>query len=291
MLKCVKCGSLIPEKSKFCMTCGEPVTVLKEKPMIERTPIRRKYSLIAMIAALLLVLLIASLIAIKGKNDRLLSAENPNGIQSPLLKGSDVSGVPQPGILQANAPDQTGAGLLQGDTATPPPQKTGPPADVIAYLEHVKKVEQYRQTMRLDLSPAMEMLTDAYSLKTEFDDETAAQTRQSIDEGLSKYTLKWQQIVAYFNSVPAPESCRLLAGTYGDALSKYSSIMIKIQLALSKKDISSLMEMKGRAQKDVDTSLRSADAQVSSVCTAFGVAKTFSVEPDQGTDSLLSTGL
>lgn len=285
------------------MTCGEPVQEKKEKPVVEKPSIRKKYSLIAMIAALLLVAIIASLLALKGRGDKLLSTSNPNGIQSPLLRSPNMSGVPQPGILQANAPNPNGAGVLQANAPNPPaagvmqadavnpPQKTGPPADVVAYLEHVKKVEQYRQSMRLDLSPAMDMLTEAYSLKTETDDDAAAQTKQTIDEGYSKYTLRWQQIVAYFNSVPAPDSCKLLAGTYGDALSKYSSIMIKIQLSLSKKDISTLMALKGSAQKDVDTSLRSADAQVSSVCKTFGITKSFTVEPDQGEDSLLSTGL
>lgn len=289
-MKCIKCGSLIPEQSKFCMTCGEPVVVKKEKPVMEKSPIKKRTSLIAMIIALLLVAIIASLIALKGRGDKLLSASSPDGIQSPVLRAPAVSGVPQPGLLQANAPNPASSGLLQADAANPP-TKTGPPADVVAYLEHVKKVELYRQSMRLDLSPAMDMLTNAYSLKTEADDEGFAQTQQTINEGYSKYTLKWQQIVAYFNSVPPPEACKLLAGTYGDALSKYSSVMIKIQVSLGKKDISTLMALKGSAQKDVDTSLRNADAQVATVCKTYGITKTFAVEPDQGVDSLLSTGL
>ena len=273
------------------MTCGEPIAARKEKQVMEKPPIRKKYRLIAIIAALLIVAIIAFLMALQNRGDKLLSAVNNEGIHSPLLRSSGVAGAPQPGLLRADAPNPPATGVMQADPANPPPANEGPPADVVAYLEHVKKVEQYRQTMRLDLSPAMEMLTDAYSLKTEFDDETVAQTRQSIDEGLSKYTLKWQQIVAYFNSVPAPESCRTLAGAYGDALSKYSSIMIRIQISLSKKDISTLMGMRGRAQKDVDTSLRNADVQVSALCKIYGISKTFSVEPDEGTDSLLSTGL
>jgi ribosomal protein S26 len=97
-LKCIKCGSLIPEQSKFCMTCGEPVVVKKAAPVVEKPPVRKKYSLIAMIIALLLVAIIASLIALKGRGDKLLSASSPNGIQSPVLRAPAVSGVPQPGL-------------------------------------------------------------------------------------------------------------------------------------------------------------------------------------------------
>lgn len=356
-MKCTKYGSLIPDKAKFCMTCGEPVQTKKVMPTIGKPPIKRKNGLIAMIIALLFVAAITSVIALMGKGDKLFSSSKPdNSIRSPVLRAPSVSGAPQPGLLQAEVPNPNGSGVMQSDTAnpqstgvmqaaapkpssagvlqadtvhtlssgvaqapvqnspsagvmkadvphppaaavmksdavSPPPQEAGPPADVVAYLAHVKKVEQYRQSMRLDLSPAMDMLTDAYSLRTETDEEATARTRQSIDEGYSRYTSKWQEILAYFNSVTAPESCQLLAGTYGDALSKYSSIMLKIQLSLSNRDISTLMALKGSAQKDVDSSLRDADAQVSAVCKTFGIKKTFAVEPDQGEDSLLSTGL
>lgn len=291
-MKCGKCGAGIPAQSRYCLSCGEPAPTKTEKPSAEKSPLRKRSGLLIMIAALLLVAIIASLIALKSRGDRILSASGVGSLQAPILRAPASPGAPQPGLLQGNAPNAIPQpGLLQGNTPAPPPAKTGPPADVVAYLEHVKRVEQYRQSMRLDLSPAMDMLTKAYSLKTETDEENMNQTTKSIDKEYSDYTMKWQQIVAYFNSVPAPEGCRSLAGTYGDAISKYSSIMIKIQLSLDKKDISTLMALQGSAQNDVDNSLRKSDMELSSVCKTYGITKSFTVEPDKGMDSLLSTGL
>ncbi|MHB1455994.1 MAG: hypothetical protein ACYC0V_03665 [Armatimonadota bacterium] len=314
-----------------------------ERLLLKKTPIRKNYGLIILITVILFAAIVGSLLALKGRKDNLLSVQNANGsIQSPVLQSPAVSGVPQPGLIQANAANSTGSGVLQGAVPNPPsagvlqsdapyppsagvlqapssnppsagvlqaqapnpqapavmkseplapPRKAGPPADVVAYLDHVRRVEEYRQSMRLDLSPAMDMLTDAYSLRTENDEGAANQTRQSINSGYTKYTSDWRQILAYFDSVPAPESCRSLAVAYGDALDKYSSIMITIQRCLNTKDISTLMGLQGRAQKSVDSSLRKADAQVSAVCKTFEIEKTFTVEPDQGENSLLTTGL
>ena len=294
-------------------------------------------------ATILLIAIIVSSMALKIKGTRLLSGVKPGGsVQSSVLKAPGVPGVPQPGILQANAGNPSAEGVLQAPAQNPPsagvlqapmqnppsagvlqapaqnppsagvleaaapntpapavlksepappPRKAGPPAEVVAYLEHVRRVEEYRQSMRLDLSPAMDMLTDVYSLRTETDEENASQTRRSINTGYTRYTSEWQRILTYFDSVRAPESCRLLAIAYGDALGKYSSIMMTIQRCLNNRDISTLMGLQGKAQKSVDSSLRKADAQVSAICRTYDIDKTFSVEPDEGVDSLLSSGL
>jgi hypothetical protein len=145
--------------------------------------------------------------------------------------------------------------------------------------------------MRNDFTLAIQMLQKANNPTIDPDDESFVKPNQDINKDYSSYTLKWQQIVAYFNSVQAPESCRSLAATYGQALSNYSSTYIRIQIALSKNDLSTLMSLKKSVNKDVDAGLRSADNEVSAVCRTYGITKTFTVDPDDGGDSLLSPGL
>ncbi len=293
-MKCEKCNAAIPDKSKFCLVCGASVEKkvdVSEEPIADTPSVESKTKLIAIITALVIIALIAVFMALSNKGSKLTSANKVDGEQMPILNAPSPNEVPQPGVLQAN-PANVGpqTGLLQGAENEPPAQKPAPPAEVLAYLEHVKKVEQYRQTMRLDLSPAFDMLAKANSLKGEFEQEAADAAKQSIDKEYSNYVSKWQQIAAYFNSVPAPPPCQTLAGAYGDALGKYSAIMIKIQYSLIKKDINTLMQMKDKAQGEVDQSLINADNELSTVCKTYGINKSFAVQPDKGMDSLLSTG-
>lgn len=276
-MKCAKCGAVIPSQSKFCLSCGEPV----KSPVKESVPsatARKRSSFWAMLIALLLVASIATIIALKGRGDRVLDSANvSNPQQAPLLNAPNAPSVPQPGILQN-----------QNLPVTPAEPKSGPPPEVVAYLEHIKKVEMYRRSMRLDLAPAFDMLKKAYSIRDEPGDDERQQTNQEITTGYSDYVSKWQQIVAYFNSVKAPSGCEQLSGAYGEALGNYSSVMIKIQYALVKNDLSTLMSLKGTVQANIDSSLRKADNELAAVCKNFGINKSFVIETDEGVDSLLS---
>jgi hypothetical protein len=142
--------------------------------------------------------------------------------------------------------------------------------------------------MRIDLTPAFEMLGKASSMKGDVEDESRSAKQQDITSGIDEYTQKWQQLVTEFNSVPPPSGCEQLAGSYGTALGKYSKVMIGIQTALVKQDISTLMSMQGSAQADVDSSLIQADQSLSTVCKNYGIRKDFSITPDKGVDSLLA---
>jgi len=169
--------------------------------------------------------------------------------------------------------------------ATP---ESKPPPEVVAYLEHVRKIEGKRRDMRLDLTPAFDMLKQAEALKGEVEDEERSASDKSISSGVDEYTKQWQDLTEEFNSVNSPPQCAQLAGAYSTALGKYSAAMIKIQVSYQKKDIGALMGMQGSAQADVDTSLIQADQELSTVCTNYGIKKTFAISPDKGMDSLFS---
>ncbi|MHB0999734.1 MAG: zinc ribbon domain-containing protein [Armatimonadota bacterium] len=279
-MKCKKCGSAIPSQSKFCLSCGEPVQKPNNELKVPATP-KKRSNLWTMLAALLIVAALATIIAFKGRSERVMDISRvPSHRQTSVLNAPAAPDAPQPGILQG-----------EGPRLVPAEPESGPPADVLAYLEHVKKVEMYRRSMRLDLTPAFDMLKKAYSIREEPGDEERAETNQEISSGYSEYTLKWQQIVAYFNSVRAPESCRPLAGAYSDALGRYSSVMIKIQFCLEKKDLTGLTDLRGSAQSNVDSSLRKANEELVTICKYYGINRSFEIQTDEAVDSLLSPSL
>ena len=257
-MTCKKCGKPIPAGSKFCAACGEPVIVSRELVTPQRP--KKKTAIWAILAGIVAVI-IAILLLMRLNGTKVIEpTAGPSIAQSPVL----------------NAP------------ATPqPPASDQPPPEIVAYINHVKAIEAKRVNMRLDLSPAFQMLGKAYGLRGDTEDESREEKSQGISSGLDEYAQKWQELVESFNSVQPPSGCQQLAGAYGTALGKYSKIMIEIETALSKQDISALMAMQGTAQADVDASLVESDQAVDTVCKTYGIRKDFRITPDKGVDSLL----
>ena len=299
-MKCRQCGSEIPIKSKFCLSCGSPVQQV-EQPALAAIPHMRnpKIRMMAITAGLLVVLGIAYAMTALSNRARLLEAaqggKSPRTsvVVGPTLRDSDGSNVlsaskPNDGganVLSASKPDDGKGNVLNASKVES--QDNSAPADVIAYLDHVKKIEAQRKDMRTDLSPAFEMLKKAYGVQYDSDDEVREKDQKEISGGISDYTQKWQKIVADFNAVKAPAGCDKLASAYGDALGRYSETMINIQTSLNKEDASALYKMYGNAQSDVDSALSKADDALADTCKNYGLEKSFSISTDEGVGSLL----
>ena len=284
-MKCSECGTDVPLQSRFCLKCGSAVAQAgAEAPRPEITsapPQKKKLGMMAVVAGLVIVAILVLAYFALGRDKVTQNEPSPIPQQAPIVSAPTVPAPPQPGVLNAEAPKPPVIDLKK-------PEAPKPPQDVVAYLDHVKKVEDYRRSMRMDLTPAFDMLKKAYGIQFEVEDEGQAQVKNDIDTGYNQYIQRWQQIVNYFNSVRPPSGCERLASTYGNALGKYSADMVKIQYALNKGDASALYSMRGTAQADVDNDLTQADLELSQVCRNFGIPKSFGIAPDKGVDSLLS---
>lgn len=272
-MKCGKCGSEIPSKSKFCLSCGaavEQVEALVESGSQESR--KAKVRSLGIIAGLLLVVGIAYAITRGTGGDRVLDAVRPGTPQ-------------QTSVVVASPLADNGSDVLKASKVET--KDTTAPADILAYLEHIRKIEDQRKNMRTDLSPAFDMLKKAYNIQYDAEDEAREKDKKDISGGIDSYTDKWQKIVSSFNEVKAPAGCDKLASAYGDALGRYSETMIKIQVALDKGDASALYAMYGNAQSDVDTALAKADEALSTTCKSYGIDKNFSIDTDKGVGSLL----
>jgi len=260
-MTCRRCGTSLPSDSKFCPNCGlHHTSVELEGKMEQPQKSRKKPAILAIIAGLVVV---AGLIILMF-----------------LLKGKPVT---------ETAPVQVGqTPVTSAPSAKTPETKAGPPAEIVAYLDHVKVIEGKRLKMRVDLAPAFQMLSKVQSMQNDTEEESRAGKQQDVSKGIDQYTQQWQDIVGEFNAVRPPSGCEQLAGAYSNALGKYSQVMINIQIAISKQDMGALLGMQGTAQAEVDASLTQADSELSAVCQHYGIQKSFGISPDKGVDSLLS---
>ncbi len=169
----------------------------------------------------------------------------------------------------------------------PGPQKVQVPPDVLRYLEHLKRVEAYRQAMRNDVNPAIQMLKDAYAVEFGLGNVDDEADQKRLGSGYSKYIQDWQKLIRYFQALPAPQDCAQLGATYGAALDSYVLVMSNIQIAMSRGDLSALMNMRSGAQRNVDRQLKESDRLLEEVTRKYDLRKEFDITTDSDVGSLL----
>jgi hypothetical protein len=277
-MKCPNCSANLDDNVRFCSSCG--ITLDRsERPRAAKSVPKRP--LIAAFVVIMLLLAVAGLFALFARKGSQAVVQSP----APPPPSSSVVQSPVP-------PASPRQPLTQTDVPPPPPVPQAPPQEkappeVIQYIEFVKAVEAKRKDMRVDFSPAMEMLKNAYGAQLGFDEDTETPTPPKVSKGYQQYTQQWNQLVQTFNTVQAPEPCRQLAGAYGQALGSYVSIMTKIQVALVQNDMNTLMSLRSKAQADIDGQLRQADTQLGQVTTRYHMDKSFSITPDKDVGTIL----
>lgn len=311
MLTCSKCGSKIPAQSRFCLSCGAPVQqpaqqmvrpvrpsgpapppARPEVPQAARP--KRRIKAVAVVVGLLIALL-ALLLCFHIRGARLLQAARPsNPQQLPILRAPSV-GVPNgPSVLVPPAiPNPPQPGILQSEAPKASPE-SGPPADVVAYLDYVRRVDAYRlQLQDMEKGYLYKLLPDLLSdLKklqgdsqnVDVDPEEFSKSKEQVSGQASKDmdTLinQWQTVLVSFRKVPAPESCQTLAWKYSDALGEVVLSSTDILRKLANKDLS-LTGMQNQSSK-IDSKLDASDSEVSAICQRFGIRKSFTIQSDRG---------
>ena len=274
-VKCSKCGNEIPSQSKFCLTCGESIISNRTTNISEAPESRKKKT--GLWAAITGLAIVAIILALKLHGMRVMQATPvPNPQQTPVVNAVPIPGGPQPNVLDTNV-EKT------------PIEKPQPPADVVAYIEHLKKVEKFRQDVcarELNdlIATAPEMIAKAFSFDEDIDDEKSGTSEMAGKAG--QYSKEWQQIGAYFLSIKPPQTCAALAGKYYDSLREFIIFMNGIQDAVGKTDVAKLKQIQ-RDQVSVDQKLISADQELAQVCNQYGIEKSFSIQADSSKTPIL----
>ena len=282
-MKCPRCGVDVGDQAKFCSSCG----VVIERPGVEarrapRLPARAMI-VAALVVAGILIALAVVMALLRPRNPEQPLVQSPTNVphaSSPITQTPGQPYAPRQPLSQADVPPAP-RGLQ------PPVEEKAPP-EVIEYINFVKGIEERRKSMRVDFSPALDMLKDAYGAQLGLAlDDSEEQTPPKVNKGYSDYIQNWNQLVQTFDRVQPPEPCRQFAGAYRQALGSYVSAMSKIQVAMAQNDINTLMAMRSRAQPDIDVQLRQADRQLAELTKRYRLEKTFTITPDREVDSIL----
>lgn len=270
-MECGKCGTEIPPGSRFCPGCGAQASrEVFETGAQPAAADRRKVALVAVAVGLCVAAVIAaSLLRGPRVTDQ---GQTSAPIQPPVLNTEASPPPRQPGVLQSPA------------TEARQPEKKEVPEEVVKYLEHLKKVEQYRQTVYAkELQSVMADASDAMikALPFDWDEDGAKSPTDTLAKKSMDFTREWQQVSAYFLQMPAPPDCAPLAEKYYESLSTFIVFMGKFQSAVSKNDVAGLNAVKADAGV-LDKKFSAADSELTKVCDKFDLEKTFSIRGDAG---------
>lgn len=275
-MNCTKCGAEIPSQSRFCQSCGQAVAS-------QAAPAPSSKKRVGLYAAITGLVVAAAFGAwyLRGRGvTQATPVANPQ--QSPVLNAPVTPNSPQANVLQSNANKQP----LTLDSAQKPP----PPADVVAYLEHLKKVDAARQDLQQSevgmlLGVAAKASRDKYEKMFKMTDpdvkveelETPVEAKKATD----RLNQDWQRLCQLLLSVPAPEACATLAGKYYDALRATIAAYQGINQKLANMDVEGLYAMQGKSG-NIDDKLDASDQELTNVCTRFGIEKGFTIKSDRG---------
>ena len=276
-MKCTKCGNEIPSESKFCLSCGQVVSARSERPA--PPPPKSKTALWAMLAGLLVVIL-ALVLAFFPRGSKVTQAPPiPNPQQTPVLHAPAPPNGPQPNVLQT-------------DVEKPPlksPEKTPPPPEVVAYLEHLKKVDETREALQsrevevlLNMVPvAMKAQYEkAFNMDEPEGNASDMDSSAEISRAINQLNRDWQSLCQLFLSVQAPEPCANLAGEYYGALGEVIRQVTQVNQMLAKAQLGSLQVTKGKSGS-IDDKLDAADRELGAVCSRYGIDKSFAIKSDR----------
>lgn len=281
-MKCSKCGNEVPSQSKFCLLCGQPIAAAGPAPSAPAAAPKKSTALWAIAAALIVVAAVAAF-ALHGRG--VTQAVPANGNQTPVVKAPTPANGPQADVLKTNVKNQP--------IDLNAPKKAPPPADVVAYLDHLKKVEDQRMALKtqeeialINIIPHLQVDQLKQVLDWSDNPEKSAQTTEKTTEDKAKDEMKqlsadWQKLAGFFLSVPAPESCQALATRYYDALRDVISTTADLQAVLTSGDVGKAYAMQGKSSH-IDDKLISADQELGNVCSRYGIDKSFSIKSDTG---------
>jgi len=287
-MKCSDCGNEIPSQSKFCLSCGKAVGATGAMAPAREQGRKRLWIGAAVAGLLLVAIAVGAVYMLRGRAVT-QATPVPNPQQNPVASAPNVPNPPQ-------------ANVLQTEVKKPPldvnnPRKPVPPADVVAYLEHLKKVEERRMALKseeegallaiiphLQVDPLKDVLD--WSDNPDSNKEPGKTTEDKAKDMMAKLSRDWQELAKFFQSVPAPEPCATLAGKYYDALRDVISTTTDLRSILVNGDLEKAYKMRGKSG-GIDDKLIAADQEMGGVCSRFGIERTFSIKSDTGMQPIM----
>lgn len=297
-MKCAKCGLELVQGTRQCPKCGS----VNEFEQTQAVPRKRLSPLMYGILGLAIVGLLALAFYAMGRGRNVASA--PGGVErNDTNIATAPSGQPGSGNIATAPPGQAGPGAQ-----TPAGQtKPKPPPEVVAYLDHVKKVEDHRQMLLKDTSTALVLAVggQAKSYETILDQIEGGDTGQVSDpmsdmrKEVSRQYKNWQDTLSYFDQKQAPPECRDFSGAYRKVLASETETMGRIVGITSKVNVSKSdsitdglnamlsMQKDPDLQENIDKSADDADAKLTALVSNYDMKKPFDVPREKQGGNIL----
>lgn len=237
------------------------------------------------IGALLLVGLIALALARK-LGQPLTQATTP-----PPPSGNSL--VASPKLPTATAPPITSKITPAPKPAQPQPAQPQAPADVVAYLANLKKIELYRQQMQDNVEKELaNQIANSAGMKDILmslanGDLSVLDKQPTQGQQTMQATAKlWTRFAAWFNSLKPPQECQPLHDAYQGALVSVIASISDINEKLSSGDYAGLLADQGKSGA-IDQKFSQAESQLNKIRNKYNLPDDFDIQSESGGSSLV----
>lgn len=192
--------------------------------------------------------------------------------------------------------------------AVTPLEKATMPADVLAYLEHLERIEKRRRQLATnqvsDLLVTMASLQGLGAYQSILDDllnpsEEGAEPptpAQELGSQAEKKKAEWNQLKADFEAVPPPTVCIPLKSLYTQTLGETGTMMGEILGTLENASadpqaaVRALMNLRGDSATRIDAAARGSNTELNAIFRRYETRPWFQIEVESDSGILNQFG-
>jgi hypothetical protein len=281
---CPKCHRSIPENSRFCPYCGQAFgNVVPTPPLPAGSSKKSPWPIVIGVLALI-GLALGGLAA--GGFLRLTQKPPPAALKQ-------MAEPPLPTLKSTVEPPK-------------PEERIEMPADVYAWLEHLRKTEEQRSALSLqNMGQARALLVRLSvagpkdALKSILGQESGdappegerPPEQEEFQDVVTPMTAQWEQLYAFYRSVPPPAECEPIAVQYDTALTNTGTRIVEllgiIQNAPTDPNqitnlVGELEKSRGQSAETIGKPSQETDRLVGEICAKYKTKKWFSIAGDFG---------
>lgn len=296
-MKCLQCGSELPDGARFCSSCGSANERQVTTPPVKPRP-KPLLLVSAILAGIGLVGVVAYAITAHSNRDVMTIPKAPAAPSGNIVSappGQSNSG----GI--ANIPQ--GNPGPTGDSPGNQP-KPKPPQSVVDYLAFVKKAEEHRQMLLKDTvnaltlaqtSGAAQSLIGLIDMASDPDGTQARDPLKDTKDELARQYKNWLSELSWFDQKIPPVECREFAAGYRDVLYKETKAIGEVATSFNSVNIMNPQDMQKllgelqkmqrdpSIQKNIDDAADAADNQLGTLVSNYDMVKPFDVPREKQT--------
>ncbi len=299
-MNCPKCNANIQPQAPFCTTCGEILSVSSGNQLPKWAP----YLAGGIILFLLFLSLnVAGVLQIPGlsKASDEVALGGESGSPLVVLPGKnnsdaatqyggagsalDIQGsTPNPLAMQGENTDATSS--FDGSTM---------PADIRAWLRHLKRVDEKRESLNREL--AGKFMSAIMELRPGFvlDEEEMLQDLENrkgqasalIDEVQTLFS----SLIRDFQSLPPPPACQRIADEYNSALLSTKDMTQEIFRGLQDADIGKLYSLLNTSYSRIDGKVENANQYIDQLCKRYNEPNVYRLFVESKSSSVDVSGL